>query len=231
MMLLPPRTPTLPDEVDLRRADAWDIEWPVADLVLTDPPWSYTQGHGATVAADHYAGMSPASIAHLLVGLRAPRLAMWATWPLLAEWTEAAAGWSWGTPTTGGAWVKSGPGDTGHYGPGFHWSGCSELMLLYTRQGAYTDRATPLRNAWIAPPTQHSRKPVEWQAQMIRRWCPPGGLVLDPFAGLGSVAEAVLLAGEGRRYLGAEIDPERHTAAISLIAQRRPTITALWPSR
>ncbi|MDX5318864.1 MAG: site-specific DNA-methyltransferase, partial [Actinomycetes bacterium] len=160
----------------------------------------------------------------ILVHLRAPRLAMWCTWPLLGEWAatvRAPSPWPWGMETTGGAWVKSGPGDTGHYGPGYHWSGCSEMVLIYTRGGGHCDRAAPLRNAWIEPPAQHSRKPVEWQAQMIRRWCPPGGLVLDPFAGLGSVAEAVLVAGEGRRYLGTEIDPERHAGAMALIAQRR----------
>jgi len=31
----------------------------------------------------------------------------------------------------------------------------------------------------------------------------------------------VLLAGEGRRYLGTEIDPERHAQALALIAQAR----------
>ncbi|MDX5318077.1 MAG: hypothetical protein LPK38_01760, partial [Actinomycetes bacterium] len=57
MMLLQPRTPTLPDVIDLRCADAREVDWPEADLVLTDPPWSYTQAHGASTAGDHYAGM------------------------------------------------------------------------------------------------------------------------------------------------------------------------------
>jgi len=58
-------------------------------------------------------------------------------------------------------------------------------------------------------------------AQWIRRWVPAGGLVVDPYAGLGAVAEAVILAGGGRRYIGTEIDPERHAAAMGLIAQVR----------
>ena len=61
---------------------------------------------------------------------------------------------------------------------------------------------------------------VGWQAEMIRRWCPPGDLVLDLYAGMGSVARATLRAGEGRRYVGAEIDEGRHRAALGLIAQR-----------
>ena len=207
--------------IDLLCADARAIDWPAADLVLTDPPWTYTQHHGATVAGDHYTGLRPIEIAEILVGLDARRLTMWCTWPLLGEWEDASRGWvRWGRPKTGGAWVKSGPGDTGHYGPGYHWAGCSELVLVYTRPKSYTNRKVKLRNAWIERRAQHSRKPVAWQAQMIRRWCPPGGLVLDPFAGLGSVAEAVIVAGEGRRYMGAEIDPARHADALGLIADR-----------
>jgi len=224
MMLLEPRQPTLPPIIDLRCADARDVDWPDADLVLTDPPWTYASDLGvASVSAhNHYTGLSCVEIAAILGALVAPRMAMWATWPLLAEWSQATENWAtWGRPKTGGAWVKSQPGDRGHYGPGFHWAGCSELVLVYTRGGGHCDRSASLRNAWIEPPRQHSRKPVEWQAQMIRRWVPAGGLVLDPFAGLGSVAEAVLLAGEGRRYMGTEIDPERHAGACALVAQTR----------
>ena len=46
----------------------------------------------------------------------------------------------------------------------------------------------------------------------LRRWTDPGDLVLDLYAGLGSVAVACAL--EGRRYIGAEIDPERHRRAV-----------------
>ena len=86
---------------------------------------------------------------------------------------------------------------------------------------AFPEARRRARDAWYSPPTEHSRKPVEWMAQMIRRWCPPGGRVVEPYAGLGAVAEAVLEAGEGRSYLGAEIDPERHLGALSLLGQWR----------
>lgn len=70
--------------------------------------------------------------------------------------------------------------------------------------------------AWTEP-EQHSRKPAPWQASWVEAWVPPGGLVVDPYAGLGSVAEAVVLAGEGRRYVGAEIDPRRHAKASAFV--------------
>lgn len=205
--------------IDLRCTDCAMVDWPDADLVIADPPWLYTQAHGATEAADHYAGLPVGTIATHLEALRqrAPLLAVWLTWPLLGEWQRA---WPH-APTTGGAWAKSGPGDTGHYGPGYWWAGCSEPVLLYSSGGGHCDRSEALRNALVEPPREHSRKPAAWMAQWIRRWVPPGGLVLDPYAGLGAVAEAVILAGDGRRYLGAEIDPERHRAALSLLAQVR----------
>ena len=47
--------------------------------------------------------------------------------------------------------------------------------------------------------------------QWLERWTAPGDTVLDLFAGLGSVAVACLHT--GRRYVGAEIDPDRFEAA------------------
>lgn len=206
--------------IDLRLASCADVDWPEADLVIADPPWSYVQKIGASRADNHY-NCAPTSELAAFVGSlasRAPRLALWLTWPLLGEWERATRGWAWGSPVTGGAWTKSRAGDAGHYGQGYHWAGCSEPVLVYASK-AHTDRSAPLRNAWIEAPGKHSRKPSQWQAQWIRRWVPEGGLVLDPYAGLGSVAEAVLLAGGGRRYLGTEIDPERHAQALDLLAR------------
>jgi DNA modification methylase len=51
---------------------------------------------------------------------------------------------------------------------------------------------------------------------MVRGWCPEDGRVLDLYAGLGSVARACAL--EGRAYVGAEIDPERHARALERLA-------------
>jgi hypothetical protein len=192
-----------------------------ADLVVADPPWDYVQHHGATRADNHYDCLRvPRIVEHVNFAARVgQRLALWITFPLLGEWQREQL--EWGRPVTGGAWVKSGEGDAGHYGQGYHWAGCSELVLIYTQDGAHTDRTAPLRNAWVEPPAEHSRKPVGWQAQWIRRWVPPGGLVVDLYAGLGSVAEAVLCAGGGRRYIGAEIDADRHRAALGLLVQAR----------
>jgi hypothetical protein len=184
---------------------------------VADPPWLYRQSIGNTPASAIYSCLPTPDIArHVSSAYRiGDRLALWCTCPLLGEWV--AVEHAWGQPVTAGAWVRSGEGDTGHYGQGWHWAGSAELVLLYAKKAAHCDRTVATRNGWVAPPSEHSRKPVGWQTQWVRRWVPEGALVVDLYAGLGSVAEAVLLAGGGRRYVGAEIDPQRHALAMTNI--------------
>jgi len=61
----------------------------------------------------------------------------------------------------------------------------------------------------------------EWQqnpdpaAELINRYVPENGLILDPFAGVGSFGVAALTT--GRRFIGIELDEERHaTASVRL---------------
>jgi len=54
--------------------------------------------------------------------------------------------------------------------------------------------------------THPTVKPVELMRWLIRLVCPPGGLVLDPFAGSGTTGIAALR--EGRRFLGVERERE-----------------------
>jgi site-specific DNA-methyltransferase (adenine-specific) len=53
--------------------------------------------------------------------------------------------------------------------------------------------------------THPTVKPVELMRWLTRLVCPPGGVVLDPFAGSGSTGVAALI--EQRRFLGVERDP------------------------
>lgn len=52
-----------------------------------------------------------------------------------------------------------------------------------------------------------TQKPVGLLESLVRYSCPPGGLVLDPFFGSGSTAEACIRT--GRRFEGWEVDPDR----------------------
>lgn len=63
----------------------------------------------------------------------------------------------------------------------------------------------------------------EWQqnpdpaGEIISRYVPDGGLVVDPFAGVGSFGVAAVTL--GRRFIGAELNDERHRTALGRIAE------------
>jgi hypothetical protein len=182
------------------------------DLLFLDPPWRFEQRHGTTSADDHYDTMTAEQVIEACAPWvqRARLVVCWVTWPILGEFMVPIPRWN-AYPISGGAWTKSNDDNDGHYGQGYWWAGCSEPVLLY-RGGLgqpHNDRTRPLRNGWQEKPTVHSRKPVVWQAAMVRRWVPEGGLVADPFAGLASTGEATLLAGGGRSWIGIEKDRER----------------------
>jgi len=229
--LFAPKAPPVADLVDLRNCDVAELLPMKGDLCIADPPWSYVQKIGESRATNHYKTLPMSQIVEHLAEIDCPRMVVWLTWPIMAaDWPERLP--NWGRPVTGGAWTKSSQRDSGHYGQGYHWAGCSEPLLVYTRSGGHNSREL-LRNAWIdgrkcdhgaawvEPPGKHSVKPIDWMVQMVRRWCPAGGRVVDPYAGLGSVAEAVLRAGDGRSYLGAEVDAKRHGDALGILAQVR----------
>lgn len=60
-------------------------------------------------------------------------------------------------------------------------------------------------------------KPVLLLADLIQRHCPPGGLVLDPFLGSGSTAEAAKAV--GRKVVGIELDESLCEIAAKRLAQ------------
>lgn len=234
MLPLVLKTPRPVPGVTLHLGRCQEVAWPDGDLVIADPPWSYVQKTGATRADNHYRCMTTGELAEVVEAFawKAPRLALWVTWPFLGAWMAATTGhggWAWGPAVSGGSWHKSGDGvsegeeaDSGAYGQGYHWAGCSELLLLYTSRKLkgvkpYNSHSK-LRNAWSEPPGEHSAKPVAWQRQMIERWVPPGGVVLDPFAGLGSVGVATVTCGGERQYFGCELDESRRNGALMAIS-------------
>ena len=49
--------------------------------------------------------------------------------------------------------------------------------------------------------------PVEPARRAVAAGCPPGGTVLDPFAGSMTTGVAALGVGRGRRFVGVELNP------------------------
>jgi len=62
-----------------------------------------------------------------------------------------------------------------------------------------------------------TQKPIELLIPLLEYSCPPGGLVLDPFAGGGSTLEAARLV--GRRAIGIELREEQCAAAVQRLSQ------------
>lgn len=228
-----PTPPPVPG-IDLRCCGVEQLLDTVPDdscqLVHADPPWGdYDQRPGQAAPDLTYPVLTTAEIAgHLRLAYRvaAPggRLVLWWCWPLLAEALGSKGihpllqlgRWRW---MTGGSWTKGG----GHQGVGYHWLGRSEPVLVLVKPGGTpyvgTDKQGTrydLGNAHVSVPTGHSEKPVGWQVAMLRRWVPPDGQVLDLYAGWAPMARAA--RGMGVRYLGAEIDPTRHSEALTRLA-------------
>ncbi len=221
--------PAQPNNVKLYNGSIDDLFKTVRDarMVFCDPPWTYSNsGDKTRSAASHYPCLTMADIVgHVrkAYSCAAPDayLVLWATFPLLAEWmsaaTEDAIEWRY---VTGGAWAKTGPP-----GSGFHWRGNAEPILIYRKGRPKPVNTNLLRSVHVTEQHRgrgsksgealaHSEKPIAYQTNMIEVWSSPGDLILDIYAGLCSVGRATVRAGKGRRYIGAEIDPDRYRQAV-----------------
>lgn len=212
------RVPEAPAGIDLRCCDvaAMLAEVRGARLIVADPPWQYTEGAAGKGMAQPelngiYNCMGDAEIASVLdaahdCAAESARLAVWTTHPKLMEWIGAGhAGPRW-RYVSGGSWAK-----LQQVGVGYHWRGRTEPVHLFAK-GATGRPGALLENGYESPPTDHSEKPVEWLRAWVRAWTDPGDLVVEVFAGMAPLARAC--AAEGRRYVGAEIDPVRHAEAL-----------------
>lgn len=233
-------TPRPVEGIDLRLAPCEDVIASLppesVDLVVADPPWEYDQrvgGNGPHVSEHYDCLPTDVIVGHLAAarGVVRPggRCVLWTTHSQLPGLSRFVrhddagawlAGWRW---VTGGTWAKVCPDDAaggrGAPGIGYHaLSSESEVWILLLGPGPHA--RAPVPGCWVQPRhrgrgEEHSEKPIPYQRQMVRHYASEG-LVLDIYAGLGSVARACAL--EGRRYVGAEIDPERHAKALGLLA-------------
>ena len=60
-------------------------------------------------------------------------------------------------------------------------------------------------------------KPVDLMRALVRDYSRPGDLIVDPCAGGGTTLRAAVI--EGRRAIGAEIDPDTYAKAVERLAQ------------
>lgn len=210
--------------IDLRCCDVSEIlaEVTGAALIHSDSPWSYNNSQNGA-AHNHYETLTVEQIiahhnAAFDCALDHSYMLVWNLGPLLEEWFEkvakakAAGEWRW-RYLSKGAWGKREDNDD-RKGTGYHWRGDSEDVLLYAKgkPNPFWDNCS---NSSPCRRTKHSEKPLPWLRDLVRTFAPKGGLVVDLYAGLAPLARAC--RSEGRRYIGAELDPGRHREALEAL--------------
>lgn len=84
----------------------------------------------------------------------------------------------------------------------------------------YMDRA--LRPPPTTAPPHRGITPYSSARWIVEDWADPGMLVVDPFAGTGTIGRAAI--DTGRAYLGAEILPHWHTQAVANLGVAQPAL-------
>jgi site-specific DNA-methyltransferase (adenine-specific) len=181
------------------------------DFILTDPPYitHYRDRSGRAVANDNNADWLAPAFAQMYRLLKP------------ASFCVSFYGWN-KVGLFMGAWRAAGFRPVGHIvfrkhyasKTGFLKSEHESAYLL--AKGDVQRPATPIPDVldWhytgnLLHPTQ---KPVEALTPLIGSFCPPCGLVLDPFCGSGSTLVAARTT--GRDYLGIELDPGHYGTAV-----------------
>ncbi|WP_181786104.1 DNA-methyltransferase [Streptomyces phytophilus] len=105
-----------------------------------------------------------------------------------------------------------------------------EPLFLLTKSRRYVyDTAIAARDdVWHLPAsrgagTHTASYPADLPQRCIATSCAKGGLVLDPFSGSGTTAQAAVRL--GRRYLGIDLRPDFHDLALTRLGLQRPDTT------
>jgi DNA modification methylase len=142
-----------------------------------------------------------------------------------------------GAEGDGGPAIEGSAGGASRFFPVFRYQpkasrsereqGCEALPRSLARNNVTTHNGTgdfrsidkkPLPRVSNTHPTVKPRALMAWLCRLIT---PPGGTVLDPFAGSGSTGVAALL--EGFRFIGCEREPEYAQIARARLAWASPS--------
>lgn len=145
---------------------------------------------------------------------------VWTDWRQLPVTTDAiqAGGWVWRGIVP---WSKV------NYRPQMGRFGAACEYVVWGSNGPMSERTDVgcLPGFYEAMPPRDrvhiTQKPLDVMRGMVRI-CPPGGLVLDPFAGSCTTGVAALI--EGRRFLGFE-----HDRTIAAVGAERLATAAMQP--
>jgi adenine-specific DNA-methyltransferase len=185
------------------------------DFVLTDPPYivDYHSRDGRTVTNDANARWLRPSVSEIYRVLKPASFCV-----SFYAWNKVHLFMT--------AWRDAGFRAVGHIVFRKRYAS-STRFLRYEHEAAYL-----LAKGDVTPPQQPipdvidfrytgnklhpTQKPVEALKSLISSFCPPDGVVLDPFAGSGSTLVAAKQL--GRRFLGIEIDQQYCRTAAARLA-------------
>jgi site-specific DNA-methyltransferase (adenine-specific) len=189
------------------------------DYILTDPPYlvRYRDRGGRTVANDDNARWMRPAFAEMFRLLKPGSLAL------------SFYGWN-RVDLFFDAWRAAGFNVVGHLVFRKRYAS-SRRFFEYRHESAYLLAkgdagvpATPLPDvmdwSYTGNRLHPTQKPVECLTPLVRTFCPPGGLVLDPFCGSGS--SLVAARDTGCAYLGIELDADHHATACKRLGLRSP---------
>jgi site-specific DNA-methyltransferase (adenine-specific) len=191
------------------------------DFVLTDPPYlvRYRDRSGRTIANDDRADWLRPAFAEMFRLLKPGSLAL------------SFYGWN-RVDLFFDAWKAAGFDVVGHLVFAKRYAS-SARFFEYRHESAYLLAkgkarlpAAPLPDVmdwqYTGNRLHPTQKPVESLLPIVRAFCKPGDLVIDPFCGSGSSLVAARDA--GCAYLGIELDPTHHRTAserLGLISPAR----------
>jgi N6-adenosine-specific RNA methylase IME4 len=143
-------------------------------VIYADPPWSFDVWSGAgkdRSAENHYPTMKQEDIEALPVAQLAAddcALFMWAVMPQLPEALDVIKAWGFEYTTCAFVWVKQ-TKDEERFATGMgYWTRANaELCLLATR-GSPPRLNADVHQVILSPRTEHSRKPDEAAARIMR---------------------------------------------------------------
>jgi site-specific DNA-methyltransferase (adenine-specific) len=185
------------------------------DFVLTDPPYlvNYRDRTGRTLLNDvRDDWLQPAFIELARVMKRNTCCVSFYGWSAVDRFFAA--------------WRAAGLRPVGHLTFPKRYSS-SVRMLRYQHEGAYllakgspSAPASPIGDvidwSYSGNKLHPTQKPLSVLVPLIQSFCPPGGLVFDPFAGSGSTCVAARAL--HRRFLGCELDAQMHEVASRRVA-------------
>lgn len=190
------RTGSIPANISLHHADCRKYEWPVGNIIATDPPWDDREAY------EWLAQMAPR---HLVEGgllmVQCGQSEMDWVMPLFHElkyfWCLALVYVNPYTTISCGMIAPS-------------WR---PLLVFSKGSPKINERLADVYTvqAKVGPSLHHWQQPLPPWRHWLGKIAVPGQLVLDPFAGAGTIGMACIET--GLKYVGTEIDRENYEVA------------------